>query len=86
MEETSGVKSFTRLAVGATPLGRLSKPLILGPISVGLNTAVDLTIVTFAISLGRFLRTNPRFHRNQRLASGVGMIGLGTFVAFGERK
>jgi threonine/homoserine/homoserine lactone efflux protein len=60
--------------------------LTLGTISVGLNTAADLIVATFAIPLRRFLRTNPRFRRNQRLASGVSMIGLGTFVAFGEGK
>jgi hypothetical protein len=36
--------------------------------------------------LGRKLRSSPRFRRNQRVASGVGMIGLSAFVAFGERK
>lgn len=60
--------------------------LVLGTISVGLNTTIDLAIVMFAVPFGRFLRTNRQFRRNQRLASGVGMIGLGAFVAFGERK
>lgn len=59
--------------------------LTLGAISVALNTTADLAVVTFATPLGRYLRTNARFRRNQRVASGVGMIGLGTFVAFGER-
>jgi threonine/homoserine/homoserine lactone efflux protein len=60
--------------------------MALGAISVGLNTAIDLAVVMFAIPFGRFLRTNRQFRRNQRVASGVGMIGLGAFVAFGERK
>lgn len=60
--------------------------LVLGTISVVLNTAVDLVVVMFAVPFRGFLSTNTRFRRNQRLASGVGMIGLGTFVAFGERK
>ena len=60
--------------------------LVLGTISVVLNTAVDLVVVMFAVPFRGFLRTNTRFRRNQRLASGVGMIGLGAFVAFGERK
>jgi threonine/homoserine/homoserine lactone efflux protein len=60
--------------------------LVLGTISVVLNTAVDLVVVMLAVPFGSFLRTNTRFRRNQRLASGVGMIGLGAFVAFGERK
>ena len=60
--------------------------LILGTVSVGLNTAADLIVVMFVIPVGRFLRTSPRFRRNQRVASGVGVIGLGAFVAFGEGK
>jgi threonine/homoserine/homoserine lactone efflux protein len=31
------------------------------------------------------LRSSARFRRNQRVASGCGMIGLGAFVAFGEK-
>jgi threonine/homoserine/homoserine lactone efflux protein len=60
--------------------------LMLGTVSVGLNTAADLIVVMLAIPTGRFLRASPRFRRNQRVASGVGMIGLGAFVAFGEGK
>ena len=60
--------------------------LMLGTVSVGLNTAADLIVVMLAIPTGRFLRASPRFRRNQRVASGVGMVGLGAFVAFGEGK
>jgi threonine/homoserine/homoserine lactone efflux protein len=60
--------------------------LVLGTISVVLNTGVDLVVVMFAVPFRGVLRTNTRFRRNQRLASGMGMIGLGAFVAFGERK
>jgi threonine/homoserine/homoserine lactone efflux protein len=59
--------------------------LTLGFVSVSLNTTVDLVVVTFAAPLGRSLRSSARFRRNQRVASGVGLIGLGAFVAFGER-
>ena len=59
--------------------------LVLGCVSVTLNTLADLFVVTFAAPLGEMLRSNPRFRRNQRVASGAGMIGLGAFVAFGER-
>jgi len=55
--------------------------LILGTISVALNTAVDLIVVLFAGTLARQLRDNPRFNRRQRTASGAGMIGLGIYVA-----
>jgi threonine/homoserine/homoserine lactone efflux protein len=59
--------------------------LLLGIMSVSLNTTADLLVVAFAAPLGARLRSNARFRRNQRVASGVGMIGLGAFVAFGEK-
>ena len=55
--------------------------LILGTISVALNTLVDLTVVLFAGVLAHQLKNNPSFNRRQRTASGVGMIGLGFYVA-----
>jgi threonine/homoserine/homoserine lactone efflux protein len=55
--------------------------LILGAISVSLNTAVDLIVVGFAGALARPLTQNRRFIERQRTASGVGMIGLGVYVA-----
>ena len=59
--------------------------LTLGVVSVSLNTLADLLVVVAAEPLGRRLRSSARFRRNQRVASGVGMIGLSAFVAFGER-
>jgi threonine/homoserine/homoserine lactone efflux protein len=68
-------------------LGRVAVQLfVLGFVSVVLNTAADFAVVVFAAPLGDVLRRNPRFRRNQRIASGVGMIGLGAFVALGERR
>ena len=55
--------------------------LILGAISVSLNTAVDLIVVGLAGALARPLTQNRRFIERQRTASGVGMIGLGVYVA-----
>ncbi|HLY39918.1 MAG TPA: LysE family translocator [Terracidiphilus sp.] len=67
-------------------LGRVMMQfLVLGAMSVTMNTAADLVVVLFAAPFGRALRSNAKFRRNQRVASGVGMIGLGAFVAFGER-
>jgi threonine/homoserine/homoserine lactone efflux protein len=60
--------------------------LTLGFVSVVLNTMSDLLVVLFAAPLGHRLRSSARFRRNQRVASGVGMIGLGAFAAFGERR
>jgi threonine/homoserine/homoserine lactone efflux protein len=59
--------------------------LLLGVISVSLNTAADILVVSFAAPIGARLRASARFRRNQRVASGVGMIGLGAFVAFAEK-
>ena len=59
--------------------------LLLGVTSVSLNTTADLLVVFFAAPIGARLRSSVRFRRNQRVASGVGMIGLGAFVAFGEK-
>lgn len=60
--------------------------LTLGVVSVALNTLADLIVVSAAAPLARRLRSSVRFRRNQRVASGIGMIGLSAFVAFGERK
>lgn len=55
--------------------------LNLGAISVSLNTAVDLIVVGLAASIARRLAGNPKFIERQRTASGVGMIGLGVYLA-----
>ncbi len=55
--------------------------LILGAISVVLNTTVDLVVVGFAGLIARRLARNPNLIERQRTASGVGMIGLGIYVA-----
>jgi threonine/homoserine/homoserine lactone efflux protein len=60
--------------------------LTLGVVSVALNTLADLIVVSATAPLTRRLRSSARFRRNQRVASGIGMIGLSAFVAFGERK
>jgi hypothetical protein len=44
-----------------------------------------LLVVAFAAPLGARLRSSTRFRRNRRVASSLGMIGLGAFVAFGEK-
>jgi threonine/homoserine/homoserine lactone efflux protein len=55
--------------------------LLLGAISVILNTAADLAVVLLATPLERKLKSSPRFRSRQRVASGVGMITLGAYVA-----
>ena len=60
--------------------------LVLGVLSVSLNTTADLLVVFFAAPLGARLRSSALFRRNQRVASGIGMMGLGAFVAFGDSR
>jgi threonine/homoserine/homoserine lactone efflux protein len=60
--------------------------VVLGCLSVTLNTIADLAVVSFAAPIGVRLKSSPRFRRNQRVISGAAMIGLGTFVALGESK
>ena len=54
--------------------------VVLGTTSVVLNTMADLTVAMFAGAISDRLRANPRLQVRQRVASGVGMIGLGVFV------
>jgi threonine/homoserine/homoserine lactone efflux protein len=58
----------------------------LGALSVILNTAADLIVVLLAAPLERKLKNSTRFRRRQRVASGLGMIGLGAYVAFADTK
>jgi len=60
--------------------------IILGALSVALNTAADLLVVLLASPLERKLRSSVRFRRGQRLASGLGMIGLGAYVALADNR
>ena len=59
----------------------ISQFLLLGAISVALNTGADLVVVVLAGALARKLKGNPSFSRRQRTASGAGMIGLGAYLA-----
>jgi len=66
-------------------LGRVGLQFVLlGFLS--LYTIADLAVVSFAAPISSRLKSSHRFRRNQRVLSGVAMIGLGTFVAFGESK
>jgi threonine/homoserine/homoserine lactone efflux protein len=58
----------------------------LGILSVSLNTAADLLVVSLATPLERKLKSSPAFRSRQRTASGLGMIGLGAYVALSDAK
>ncbi len=60
--------------------------IVLGCVSVALNTSADLIVVLLAVPLERKLRSSGKFRRRQRIASGLAMIGLGTYVALGDAK
>ena len=59
--------------------------LVLGSISVALNTSADLMVTALAGPLGSRIRTSARFRKQQRTATGVIMIGLGTYLATSEK-
>ncbi len=55
--------------------------LVLGAISVTLNTCADVLVACFAGPLGSSMQRNAKLRSGQRTASGVAMIGLGVYVA-----
>lgn len=55
--------------------------VVLGMISVGLNTTADLVITMLAGPLGNRIRSSATFRKRQRALTGVIMIGLGTYLA-----
>jgi threonine/homoserine/homoserine lactone efflux protein len=59
---------------------------ILGILSVTLNTAADIAVVSLAAPLERKLKSSTGFRRRQRTASGLGMIGLGAYLALSDSK
>jgi threonine/homoserine/homoserine lactone efflux protein len=59
---------------------------ILGSLSVTLNTAADIAVVSLAAPLERKLKSSAGFRRRQRTASGLGMIGLGAYLALSDSK
>jgi threonine/homoserine/homoserine lactone efflux protein len=60
--------------------------VMLGTISVLLNTAADLLIIALAGPLGARIRSSAVFRRRQRTVTAAIMIGLGTYLATSESK
>jgi threonine/homoserine/homoserine lactone efflux protein len=54
--------------------------LLLGTISVILNTSADVLVALFAGSIGKRLLASRRARTNQRRATGATMLGLGVYV------
>ena len=60
--------------------------VLLGTLSVTLNTSADIVVTLLAGPLGQRIRESARFRRRQRTLTGAVMIGLGAYLALGESK
>jgi len=60
--------------------------VLLGTLSVTLNTSADIVVTLLAGPVGQRIRGSERFRRQQRTLTGAVMIGLGTYLALGESK
>jgi threonine/homoserine/homoserine lactone efflux protein len=60
--------------------------VLLGSISVVLNTSADLIVTMLAGPLGKKIRSSEPFRRRQRTLTGAIMIGLGTYLATSESR
>lgn len=60
--------------------------VLLGTVSVVMNTSADLIVIALAGPLGRMIRSSPVFRRRQRTATGAIMIGLGAYLAVSESR
>jgi threonine/homoserine/homoserine lactone efflux protein len=60
--------------------------LMLGTISVVLNTTADLIVIALTGPIGERIRSSATFRRRQRTVTGAIMIGLGTYLATSESK
>jgi threonine/homoserine/homoserine lactone efflux protein len=60
--------------------------VVLGTVSVILNTSADMIVVLMAGPLGKQMRSSAVFRRRQRTVTGAIMIGLGTYLASSENR
>jgi threonine/homoserine/homoserine lactone efflux protein len=66
--------------------GRFWQFLLLGTITVVLNTSCDLIVTFMAAPIGARLRSSPIMRRRQRAATGLTLIGLGAFVVVSDSR
>jgi threonine/homoserine/homoserine lactone efflux protein len=77
---------FTFLPQFVSPGGNATLQfLLLGGISVALNSTADVVVALLAAPLARGMDRNPRWRQAQQAGCGAGLIGLGAYVAVGER-
>ena len=55
--------------------------VLLGTISVFLNTGADFVVASLAGPIGQYLKRNERLQRAQRIFTACGLIALGIYVA-----
>ncbi len=60
--------------------------ILLGTISVTLNTSADILVTFLAGPLGQRIRNSARFRRRHRTITGAVMIGLGSYLALSDSK
>jgi threonine/homoserine/homoserine lactone efflux protein len=60
--------------------------VLLGTLSVTLNTSADIVVILLAGPIGQRIRGSARFRKRQRRLTGAAMIGLGTYLALSEAK
>jgi threonine/homoserine/homoserine lactone efflux protein len=60
--------------------------VLLGTISVTLNTSADILVTFLAGPPGQRIRNSARFRRRQRTVTGAVMIGLGSYLALSDSK
>jgi threonine/homoserine/homoserine lactone efflux protein len=60
--------------------------LLLGTISVALNTTCDLIVALMAAPIGARLKSSAVLRRRQRAATGLTLISLGAFVAVSDSR
>ena len=77
----SFIPQFVNLSAGSV----FQQFLVLGTITVFLNTSADVLVALFAGPIGGRLLASRRARKNQRRATGAAMIGLGLYVAARER-
>ena len=56
--------------------------ILLGSISVFMNTSADIIVATLAGPIGYQLKTRPNLRKGQRLFTGTSLVALGAYVAF----
>jgi len=60
--------------------------MLLGTISVSLNTLCDVIVTLCASPIGARLRSSEVLRRRQRTATGLTLIGLGAYVAISDAR